>query len=276
MNDQLGTHPDVVIDFDQVERRKDGNTLVGPISWQVELDERWIILGPNGSGKTSLVRIAAAMDYPSSGRVQVLGEQLGRTDVHELRTRVGFSSSALAERIPPNETVANVVISAGYAVLGRWRERYDNVDFHRLAEILEVMGAEHLQQRVWGTLSEGEKKRVLIARALMTDPEMLILDEPAAGLDVGGREELVGRLDVLAHDPDAPTLVVITHHVEEIPPGFTHALVLSEGRAVASGLIEDVVTTDVLSSAFAQRIHVHSTDGRYFAHRPSKVGRHRK
>src|SRR5699024_2341697 len=155
--------------------------LVGPLSWQVELDERWVVLGPNGAGKTSLLKIAAALEYPSTGTAVILGEQLGRTEVTELRSRLGLSSVAVAGRIPGDEVVQDLVISAGYAVLGRWREKYDPEDFERAADTLESIGAEHLAERTWGTLSEGERKRVLIARAMMTDPELLLLDEPGAG-----------------------------------------------------------------------------------------------
>lgn len=267
---------DLLIDFRDVSLRRDGRTLVGPITWQVELDERWVIIGPNGAGKTSLLRIAAAMDHPSSGVAFVLGERLGRVDVSELRQRVGLSSSALAQRVPDQEIVRDLVVSAGYAVLGRWRESYDEMDVVRALDTLESVGAEHLADRVYGTLSEGERKRVLIARALMTDPELLLLDEPAAGLDLGGREELVARLAVLAADPDSPALVLVTHHVEEIPPGFSHCLVLSEGGVAAAGLLSDVLTGETLSEAFRQSIVVDTIDGRYFARRARSGAAHRR
>ena len=250
--------------------------LVGPITWQVELDERWVVIGPNGAGKTSLLRIAAAMEHPSSGVAYVLAERLGRTDASELRQRVGLSSSALSLRIPDGEIVRDLVVSAGYAVLGRWRERYEDVDYARAADILESIGAEHLVERSYGTLSEGERKRVLIARSLMTDPELLLLDEPAAGLDLGGREELVARLADLAADPDSPALVLVTHHVEEIPPGFTHCLILAEGQTVASGLLQDTLTSENLSRAFGQSIALDDIDGRYFARRARTRAAHRR
>ncbi|HEU0190808.1 MAG TPA: ABC transporter ATP-binding protein [Mycobacterium sp.] len=267
---------DLLIDFDGVSLRRGDRVLVGPVDWAVELDERWVIIGPNGAGKTSLLRIAAATEFPSSGAAWVLGERLGRVDTAELRARVGLSSAALAQRIPDDEMVRDLVVSAGYAVLGRWRERYDDVDHHRAVDILESLGAEHLADRRYGTLSEGERKRVLIARALMTDPELLLLDEPAAGLDLGGREELVARLADLAADPDAPAIVLVTHHVEEIPPGFSHCLLLSEGQVVAAGLLSDVLTGENLSAAFGQSISLDVIDGRYFARRTRARAAHRR
>lgn len=256
--------------------RRGGATLVGPITWAVELDERWVVLGPNGAGKTSLLRLAAAVEHPSSGTAFVLAERLGRTDMSELRSRIGLSSSALSQRIPDSEVVRDLVISAGYAVLGRWREHYEDVDQSRALDTLESVGAEHLADRTYGTLSEGERKRVLIARSLMTDPELLLLDEPAAGLDLGGREELVARLADLAADPDAPATVLVTHHVEEIPPGFSHCLLLSEGQVVDAGLLPDVLTSENLSAAFGQSIALENIDGRYFARRTRSRAAHRR
>lgn len=267
--------PDLLLDFRDVLLRRNRKVLVGPVTWSVELDERWVVLGPNGAGKTSLLRIAAAMEHPTSGYAAILGERLGRVDVAELKARIGLSSAALAQRIPDNEVVRDLVVSAGYAVLGRWREEYEEVDTARAVDMLETLGAEHLSDRTYGTLSEGERKRVLIARALMTDPELLLLDEPAAGLDLGGREELVARLGELAADPDAPAMVLVTHHVEEIPPGFSHALLLSEGGIVAQGLLSDVMTSENLSRAFGQSIVVEMIDGRYFARRARARAAHR-
>jgi iron complex transport system ATP-binding protein len=268
--------PDLLIDFRRVSLRRGGQVLVGPVTWQVELDERWVVIGPNGAGKTSLLRIAAAMEHPSSGTAHVLGERLGRTDMSELRQRVGLSSSALSQRVPDGEVVRDLVVSAGYAVLGRWRESYEDVDYERAVDTLESVGAEHLAERTYGTLSEGERKRVLIARSLMTDPELLLLDEPAAGLDLGGREELVSRLADLAADADAPALVLVTHHVEEIPPGFSHCLILSEGQVVAGGLLHDTLTSENLSTAFGQSIALDNIDGRYFARRVRSRAAHRR
>nr|WP_222867334.1 ABC transporter ATP-binding protein [Corynebacterium sp. LK24] len=267
---------DLLIDFRDVHLIRGGRTLVGPVDWQVELDERWVIMGPNGAGKTSLMRIAAAEEFPSSGVAHVMGEQIGRTDMRDLRTMIGLTSSSIAHRIPNDEKVADLVISASYSVLGRWRETYEEMDFEQLSEILERMGAEHLADRTWGTLSEGERKRVLIARAMMVNPELLLLDEPGAGLDLGGREDLVGYLGELALDPAAPAMVMITHHPEEIPYGFTHAMLLDEGNVIAQGLIDDVLTSENLTKAFHQEIVVDRIDDRYFARRARPAGKHRK
>lgn len=268
--------PDLLLDFDNVELIRGGNTLVGPVNWQVELDERWVIIGPNGAGKTSLMRLAAAEEFPTKGRLWVLGERIGKTDMRDLRAAIGMSSAALANRIPNNENVGDLVISAGYAILGRWREEYDELDRERATDILEQVGAYHLIDRTWGTLSEGERKRVLVARALMTDPELLLFDEPGAGMDLGGREDLVAYVGDLAMDPDAPAMVMITHHVEEIPVGFTHAMLLDEGKVIAQGLIDDVMTSENLTRAFHQPIELSEIDGRYFARRARRAGSHRR
>lgn len=267
--------PDLLIDFSNVSLRRGGQILVGPVTWQVELDERWVVLGPNGAGKTTLLRIAAAMEHPSTGTARVLGERIGRVDMSELRSRVGLSSSALSQRVPDGELVRDLVVSASYAVLGRWREEYEDVDYAQAVDMLESVGAEHLADRTYDTLSEGERKRVLIARSLMTDPELLLLDEPAAGLDLGGREELLARLADLAADPDAPAIVLVTHHVEEIPEGFSHCLILSEGSSIAAGLLQDVLTAQNLSKAFGQSIALEAIDGRYFARRSRARAAHR-
>lgn len=264
---------DLVLDFDGVLLRRGGSTLVGPIDWEVELDERWVVIGPNGAGKTSLLRLAGAEEHPTSGSAFVLGERLGRTNVAELRPRVGLSSSALASRIPADEVALNLVMSAGHAVVGRWKERYERMDEERARSVLGMLGATKLADRTFGTLSEGERKRVLISRALMVDPELLLLDEPSAGLDLGGREDLVARLSNLADDPDSPAIVMVTHHVEEIPPGFSHALLLRDGQAVAQGLIADVLTSENLSQTFDQPIFLTKAGGRYFAMRANNSGR---
>ena len=257
--------PDVVVDLDAVGVTRSGNHLVRDLSWRVELDERWVVLGPNGAGKTTLLNLAAGRTHPTTGVAHVLGEQVGRTDLAELRTRVGFSTAALAERIPAQERVRDVVVTAAWSVVGRWRESYDATDEARAGALLGQFGVAELADRSYGTLSEGERKRVQIARALMTDPELLLLDEPAAGLDLGGREDLVGRLGELAQDPDAPALVLVTHHVEEIPPGFTHALLLRAGGVVAQGLLGETVTGPNLSKTFGLPLNVERSGDRFTA-----------
>ena len=256
---------DTVVRMDGVTVRRGATTLVHDIDWTVELDERWVVLGPNGAGKTTLLRLAAAELHPTAGIVHVLGERLGRVNVFELRTRIGLTSAAFGLRVPNGETVRDVVVSAGYGVVGRWRERYEATDTDRAEDLLAAMGVRTLADREYGTLSEGERKRTLIARALMTDPEVILFDEPAAGLDLGGREDLVGRLAALAADPDAPASVLVTHHVEEIPVGYSHALLLREGGVVAAGLLDDVLTDENLSATFGLPLSVQKRRGRYTA-----------
>ena len=256
---------DLVVQMEQVGVRRGDSTLLHDIDWAVELDERWVVLGPNGAGKTTLLRLASAELHPTTGTVHILGERLGRVNVFELRTRIGLTSAALGLRIPSDEAVRDVVVSAGYGVLGRWRERYEATDTERADALLGAMGVRGLADRRFGTLSEGERKRTLIARALMTDPELLLLDEPTAGLDLGGREDLVGRLARLALDPDAPASVLVTHHVEEIPPGYTHGLLLRDGGVVVAGLLDDVLTDENLTATFGIPLAVQRRRGRYTA-----------
>jgi iron complex transport system ATP-binding protein len=257
--------PDLVISIDNATVTRTGKDLIRDVDWHVELDERWVMLGPNGAGKTTLLNLASARLHPTRGTVRILDEQLGQVDVFELRTRIGLASVAVHDRIPPEETVLNVVVTAAWSVVGRFRESYDTLDVSRARGLLSQLGVAGLGERLYGTLSEGERKRVQIARALMTDPELLLLDEPAAGLDLGGREDLVRRLAELAADPGAPAMVLVTHHVEEIPPGFTHALLMREGSVVAAGLLRDTVTSENLSKTFDVALRVDYADGRFAA-----------
>ena len=256
---------DAVLQFAGVTVRRGEKVLLNAIDWTVELDERWVIIGPNGAGKTTLLQLAGALMHPTQGDAYVLGERLGDVDVFELRPRIGFTSAALAQRIPNNEKVIDIVVSAGYAVIGRWREAYGRLDVRRATRLLERFGVGDFADRTYRSLSEGERKRVQIARALMTDPELLLLDEPSAGLDLGGREDLVRRLQHLAADPDAPTTVLVTHHVEEIPEGMTHVMLLRDGQIVTAGLIHDVLDSESLSETFATPIGVWRRRGRFFA-----------
>ena len=244
---------------------RDGAALLDRVDWSVAEGERWVVLGANGAGKTTLLQVAAANLHPSRGTARILGEQLGAVDVFELRPRIGLSSAALADRLPARETVRDVVVTASYAVVGRWRERYEDLDRKRADELLEALGVAGLAERRFGTLSEGERKRVQIARALMTDPELMLLDEPAAGLDLGGREDLVRRLGELAADTWAPALVLVTHHVEEIPPGFTHVLLLKRGRVVASGPLPTTLTAETLGATFEIPLELRRSGDRWTA-----------
>ncbi len=254
-----------VLAFAGVSVVRGRSVLLDSVDWEVEEGQRWVVLGPNGAGKTTLLQIASGRMHPSSGVAGILGEVLGAVDVFELRPRIGLASATLADRVPRGERVGDVVVTASYGVVGRWREAYDAMDQERAAELLGALGIEHLAGRTFGTLSEGERKRVQIARALMTDPELLLLDEPAAGLDLGGREDLVRRLGDLAQDVEAPAMVLVTHHVEEIPPGFTDALLLRQGRVVAQGPLELALTAETLSETFGLPLELEVRDGRYAA-----------
>ena len=258
---------DPVVEMQGVDVVRGQSYLLRGIDWTVEADQRWVVLGPNGAGKTTLLQLASAHLHPTRGVVTLLGETLGAVDVFELRPRIGLTSAALAQRIESGERAGDVVLSAGYAVVGRGRERYDVDDLTRAAVLMQQWGVTPMAHRPFGTLSEGERKRVQIARALMPDPELLLLDEPGAGLDLGGREDLVSRLTDLAQYRYAPAQVLVTHHVEEIPPGYTHALLLRDGEVVAAGAADDVLTAEKLSDTFGLPLDLTRTDGRFTARR---------
>ncbi len=254
-----------VVDLAGVTIVRGDATLVNDINWTVDETDRWVVIGPNGAGKTTLLQVLSAQIHPSAGVAGLLGEVLGTVDVFDLRPRIGLTSASLAERIPRGERVHDVVVSASYAVLGRWREEYDALDHRRADQLLAQLGIETLADRTFGTLSEGERKRVQIARALMTDPELLLLDEPAAGLDLRGRETLVRTLSDLALDEDAPASVLVTHHVEEIPEGITHAMLLKGGSVMAAGPLRETLTADSLTETFELPLSLTETDGRWTA-----------
>lgn len=254
-----------VIDMQGVGVRRGTQWLLTNIDWQVAAGSRWVILGPNGAGKTTLLNIAAAQLFPTVGDVHILGEALGSVDVADLRTRIGWSSALLATELPPEETVVNVVLTGAYAITGRWREAYDEADAVRARWLVGEWGLAERADRPFGTLSEGERKRCLVARSLMADPELLILDEPAAGLDLAGREQLLNGLSRLAKDPAAPTMVLVTHHVEEIPSGFTDVLLLRSGTISAMGALDTTLTDPSLTNTFGMPIGLHRIGDRYFA-----------
>lgn len=254
-----------VLELASVRVVRGTTTLLDDVSWTVKEGERWVVLGPNGAGKTTLLHIAAARIHPTTGMVGILDEIMGAVDVFELRPRIGLASAALAKQIPESEKVLNVVVTAAYGVTGRWREDYERDDERRAFGLLDAWGMSTFLNRPFSSLSEGERKRVQIARALMTDPELLLLDEPAAGLDLAGREDLVHRLTALAEDENAPAIVLVTHHLEEVPPGFTHALLMRDGAIVAQGEIDEVLTDEHLSATFGIGLDVSRNNGRFSA-----------
>jgi iron complex transport system ATP-binding protein len=243
----------------------DDRLAVDDVTWRVEQGERWVIVGPNGCGKTTLLRVAALRLHPSSGTVEVLGERLGHTDVRALLPRIGFTSSALAERLRPTLEAREVVMTARYGALEPWWHDYTDADREQALALLERVNCTTLATHRFGTLSSGERQRVLLARTLMTDPDLVLLDEPAAGLDLGGREELVATLARLAADPAIPATVLVTHHVDEIPPGVTHALLMKDGRVIASGSLRDTLTESSLSELFGLDLRLDHVEGRWSA-----------
>jgi iron complex transport system ATP-binding protein len=256
---------DEVLKLRGVSVRRETSLLLRNVDWTAHEDERWILIGPNGAGKTTLLQVAATLLHPTEGTVEVLGERLGDVDVFELRPRIGLTSASIAERVPASEKVIDLVLTASYAILGRWKEEYESSDVTRAVELLDALGCAHLIRRRFATLSEGERKRVQIARAMMPDPEMLLLDEPAAGLDLGGREDLLRRLSVLAANPKAPMMVLVTHHVEEVPDGFTHAMLLRRGAVLTAGPIEEVFTAKNLSRCFGIPLEIERHEKRWRA-----------
>jgi iron complex transport system ATP-binding protein len=256
---------DEVLRLRGVGIRHERSMLLRDVDWTVHSDESWVIIGPNGAGKTTLLQVAAAMLVPTEGAVEILGEGLDIADVTDLRARIGLASAAVADRVPPAEKVIDLVLTASYGILGRNAEGYDSFDVTRAVELLDALGCAHLIRRKFATLSEGERKRVQIARAMMPDPELLLLDEPAAGLDLGGREDLLRRISALARDPMAPTIILVTHHVEEVPEHFTHAMLLRRGAVLAVGSLQEVFTERNLSRCFGVPLVVERRAARWTA-----------
>jgi iron complex transport system ATP-binding protein len=252
-------------ELDDVSVRRGDATLVGAVDWTIRAGERWVVIGANGAGKTTLLQILAGSTRPTQGNVALLGEELDQADLDDLLPRIGWASAAVSDRVPVIERVLDVVLTASYAAIVRGNESYDDRDLSRARQLLARVGCRDLDDRLFGTLSEGERKRVLLARALMTDPELLLLDEPAAGLDLGGREALLCMLGRLATDVTAPAQVLVTHHVEEIPAGYTHAMLLRHGQVVIQGPIHRVLDSGTLSAAFGLPLHVTYADGRWNA-----------
>ncbi len=242
-----------------------GNTVLGPLDWDIAASERWIVLGPNGSGKTSLVKVLSLYRFPTTGTVEVLGERWGAIDVREHRRRIGLASSSLRDQFRPDICALDVVMTARYAALETWWHNYTDEDRARAQACLERVGAGPLAQRTFTTLSSGEQQRVQLARTLMGRPELLLLDEPTAGLDLAGREQLVASLESLAADAQTPATVLVTHHTDEIPPSFTHGLLLRDGVLLASGPLEHVLTDESLSECFSHKLRLERRDGRWLS-----------
>src|ERR1700691_3460748 len=256
---------DEVLRLRGVGVRHGRSMLLRDIDWTVRSDESWVVIGPNGAGKTTLLQVAAGLLVPSEGTAEVLGEPVQGADLADLHTRIGFASAVVADQVPPAEKVIDLVLTASYGILGRERENYDSCDVTRAVELLDALGCAHLIRRKFATLSEGERKRVQIARAMMPDPELLLLDEPAAGLVLGGREDLLRRLATLAMNPKAPMMVLVTHHVEEVPDGFTHAMLLRRGTVLTAGPIEEVFTAKNLSRCFGIPLEIERRQNRWRA-----------
>jgi iron complex transport system ATP-binding protein len=253
----------LVLDFNNVTVLRDQKPILNNVDWQVHSNQRWVIVGPNGAGKTTLLRVAASQIHPSTGTAKLLGSTLGEVNVFELRTRIGFASNAMSVHIPNSETVLDAVMTASYGITGRWNEKYDDVDQRRAKRVLTEWQLEELSNRPFGTLSDGERKRVQIARSVMPDPEILLLDEPVASLDMAAREHTISVLGGYAFAPTAPAIIMVTHHIEEIPKGFTHALILSRGQVYAAGEIDATLTTEKISGAFGFGLEV-TKDGDRF------------
>jgi iron complex transport system ATP-binding protein len=254
-----------VIDVAAVGVRREGTVVLDDVDWSVQPGERWAILGPNGSGKTTLLTLAGARLWPSSGTVEILGARLGRVDVRTLRPRISLVSGSVTRQLRADLPARDVVVSGRHGALETWWHTYAEADWARADRLLEEAGFAAIGPRPFGVISEGERQHVLLARALMSDPELLLLDEPAAGLDLGARERLVSRLGVLAADPDSPTTVLVTHHCEEIPRAFTHAGLMRRGKLMASGPLEEVLTSSRVSDCFDVAVTVGHRDGRWWS-----------
>jgi iron complex transport system ATP-binding protein len=257
-----------VIRLRDVSVVRDGRWVLGPVDWTVGPGERWAVLGPNGSGKTTLLQVAGARLWPTCGVVEVLGEQLGRVDVRTLRSRVALVSGAVVRQLRAHLTAREVVVTGRYGALEPWWQHYGEEDWATADRLLDesgVGGPDGIGDRPFGVISEGERQQVLLARALMASPELLLLDEPAAGLDLGARERLVRRMGELAVDPRVPPVVLVTHHTEEIPTNFTHAALVSEGRLVRAGTLDEVLTSEAVSSCFGLEVAVGRDGGRFWS-----------
>ncbi len=249
--------------YADVDLDREATPVLKGVNWQVSNGERWAVIGPNGSGKTTLMQLASGYLHPTRGIVEVLGQRLGRTDVRALRKRVSTVSASVARAIVPWLTAKEVVVSAREGALEPWWHTYSAPEWARAEELLAAAGFGNIAGRPFGVLSEGERQQVLLARALMTEPELLMLDEPCAGLDMGGRERLLARLGPIAAGAGSAPIVMVTHHVEEIPEGFTHILLLQAGRVQSAGPIASSLTAKALSECFGLPLELRHDAGRW-------------
>jgi iron complex transport system ATP-binding protein len=256
---------DTVLTLENVTVRRGAATILGPISLTLKAGQRWVILGPNGAGKSTLLQLLATRIFPTTGSVQILDKNIGRVDLSELRTRIGLVAADSTAGIPDDENVRDVVLTAAYGISGRWNEIYDLWDESRAIALLTTFGVRNLGDRTYGTLSEDERKRVTIARALMVDPELILLDEPTSGLDLPGREDLLSRFATFASDPASPASIIVTHHLEEIPTGTTHALLIKNGQIAFSGEVDQVINSANISNVFEYQLTVSKEGSRFFA-----------
>ena len=255
----------MVIGLRDIVVRRSGRTILGPLDWEVADGERWVVLGPNGSGKTTLLAVAALSLWPTAGTVEVLGERYGRVDARELRRRIGSAGSSVDAAMRPDLTARTLIMTARHGAFEPWWHVYDDADQARAGELAERLGLGPAVDQPFATLSAGERRRTSIARALMPDPDLLLLDEPTASLDLPARELLLGDLEELGRDGRPRAIVLVSHHLEEIPPGFGHALVLRDGRVVAAGPIASVLRADVLTSAYGIQVEVEGRGERWTA-----------
>jgi len=255
-----------VIALERVSVVRDGRYLLQDVDWLVHAHERWVVLGPNGAGKTTMLQVASTYMGPSRGSVRLLGQRYGKVDVRKLRERLGYAGAGVSGFVRPDLPALDIVVTGRHASFVPPRfHKYTDEDWDAARLHLDRLASDHLAGRRFGTLSSGEKQRVLIARSMMTQPEVLLLDEAMTGLDLGARERLVASLGALAVDPDSPAVILVTHHVEEIPPGFTHIALIAGGSVVAAGAIDEVLTADALSATFAQSLHLERRGGRFHA-----------
>ncbi len=253
----------VVISLDSVYYIRDQKPILSDINWEVKKGEHWCLLGLNGSGKTTLLNLICGYFWPSKGTISVLGHQYGRVDLRELRKQIGWVSSSLIERIHGTETAEKVVLSGKFASIGIY-DSYTKEDLSEAKELMHFLGCAHLVNRSYQTLSQGEKQRIMIARALMSKPNLLILDEPCIGLDLFAREQVLRTIEQIASQPEAPTLIYVTHHIEEILPCFTHTFFLKKGRSFQQGETKQLFQSPILSDFFNLPVKVEEKHDRYF------------